>query len=120
MYFTRAYEPWAIKLENGVKGTLEKAGITVKRFSGSLLKEPEAIRTQAGQPFKVYTPFWRAVVNSGPPARPLKSPSAIKSVDRKVASGPPRRLGVAASVARLGRQVCARLGSLGKQAPTCG
>jgi deoxyribodipyrimidine photo-lyase len=86
VYFTRGYEPWAIRLENQVKDQLEKTGIGVKRFSGSLLKEPEAIRTQTGQPYKVYTPFWRAVVNSGPPSRPLKAPYAIKSIDTKLAT----------------------------------
>lgn len=86
VYFTRGYEPWASALETRVKDALEPAGVTAKRFSGSLLKEPEAIRTLAGEPYKVYTPFWRAVGNSGPPAKPLRAPASVKPVKSKLAS----------------------------------
>ena len=40
-----------------------------------LLYEPGAVRTQGGQPFKVFTPFWRAVIAQPEPPRPLPVPS---------------------------------------------
>ncbi len=83
---TRAYEPWATQLETSLNKILAGADLELKRYSGALLKEPEAIRTQAGDPFKVYTPYWRALNATGAPAQPLPPPSAIKAVRSKVAS----------------------------------
>ena len=56
---SRQYEPWARELEQQVHSALDERGITLKRFAGSLLWEPEQVQNQAGLPFKVYTPFWR-------------------------------------------------------------
>jgi deoxyribodipyrimidine photo-lyase len=77
VYFSRAYEPWARAAEEAVKQRLGSDGIEVKRFAGAMLREPEEVRTKAGEPFKVYTPFWRASIALGPPARPLPAPDAI-------------------------------------------
>jgi deoxyribodipyrimidine photo-lyase len=57
---TRCYEPWAGTLEIEVKALAEKHGATFHRFAGNLLFEPESVRTQAGEPFRVFTPFYRA------------------------------------------------------------
>ncbi len=86
IYCSRGYEPWAARLEASLHDQLGSSGIAFKRFSGTLLKEPESVRTQAGEPFKVYTPFWRALNASGPPADPLKAPRALKNVKTKLAS----------------------------------
>jgi deoxyribodipyrimidine photo-lyase len=83
---SRCYEPWAARLETALKDKLAASSIELKRYSGALLKEPEAIRTQAGEPFKVYTPYWRALNAGGVPAQPLPRPDAIKTVKSKLAS----------------------------------
>jgi deoxyribodipyrimidine photo-lyase len=56
---SRQYEPWARQLEENLHVTLRSAGVELKRYSGSLLWEPESVKNLAGQPFKVFTPFWR-------------------------------------------------------------
>ena len=38
----------------------EARGLACPRFGGGLLFEPEAVRTKAGDPFRVFTPFYRA------------------------------------------------------------
>jgi len=86
LYFTRAYEPWSRALEERVRTRLAAAGVEVKRFAGALLHEPEDVRTKAGAPFQVYTPFWRAVIARGAPARPLDAPSRIPMPRRRIAS----------------------------------
>ena len=73
VYCSRQYEPWAHELESSAHQALAKRGVTVKRFPGTLLWEPEAIATQAGTPFKVFTPFWRACHQAPPPATPRES-----------------------------------------------
>ena len=77
VYFSRGYEPYAVSLEADLKSMLEIRGITCKRFSGALLREPEDIRTNAGGMFKVYTPFWRALSSGFSAVRPVAAPETI-------------------------------------------
>ena len=74
VYVTRSYEPWARQLEEEVAGRLETAEKTFRRFAGGLLFEPELPKTKAGDPFKVFTPFYKACLALDPPKRPLPRP----------------------------------------------
>lgn len=40
---------------------LNQHGFSVQLFSSDLLHDPAAVRTGSGGPFRVYTPFWRAL-----------------------------------------------------------
>jgi deoxyribodipyrimidine photo-lyase len=60
VHCTRRYEPWAAEQERRLHEAMENHGISVKRFPGALLHEPGTVLTQAEEPFKVFTPFWRA------------------------------------------------------------
>ena len=82
IYFSRAYEPWAQALEQDLKTACDAAGIALKRFSGALLREPEDIRTQGGQPFKVYTPFWRALSAGFVPSKATAAPAHLAAPDK--------------------------------------
>lgn len=73
----RRYEPWAIAQEREVKAALDAAGVALQRFGGALLVEPEQIGTQTGAPYKVYTPFWRALSSGLEATAPLKAPKSI-------------------------------------------
>ena len=68
VYCSRCYEPWAAALEEDLHATLREAGVAFKRYPGSLLFEPEAIRTQSDGPYKVFTPFWKACLQQAAPA----------------------------------------------------
>jgi len=82
VYFTRDYAPWSGKLETQVRAACEAAGAACHRYGGYLMHEPEAIRTAAGQPYKVYTPFSRAAMvaapNRAPRPRPKIEPPKVK------------------------------------------
>lgn len=91
LYFSRQYEPWAASDEAAIQAELQSADggdVDVRRFSGSLLKEPEDIRTKQGGPYKVYTPFWRALNEHGAPRNPLPRPEAIPTVQQDIKSDP--------------------------------
>lgn len=77
VYCSRSTEPWAAKLERRVHDDLAKQGITLKRFGGALLHDPDQLTTQAGGPFKVYTPFWRALRQQTEIGRPLPAPDKL-------------------------------------------
>ena len=77
VYATRRYEPWAAEEENRLAERLVATGVEFRRFGGTLLFEPEAIRTQSGGPFRVFTPFHRACLAAPPPAAPLAIPDVL-------------------------------------------
>jgi deoxyribodipyrimidine photo-lyase len=71
--WNRCYEPFAITRDTAIKSALQEQGVEVESFNGSLLHEPWDVKTGAGGPFKVYTPFWRAC-RGRPFAVPLRKP----------------------------------------------
>jgi deoxyribodipyrimidine photo-lyase len=77
VFFTRTYEPWAVALEDTLKANFDKAGVAFKRYGGALLREPEEMRTQAGDVYKVYTPFSRALMRDFSPAKSLPAPKTL-------------------------------------------
>ncbi len=77
VYCSRSFEPWAARLEGTLKQRLEETGVTVHRLSGTLLVEPEEVRTQAGDPFRVYSPFARAVEALPAVRDPLPAPAGV-------------------------------------------
>ncbi|MGQ0673919.1 MAG: cryptochrome/photolyase family protein [Hyphomicrobium sp.] len=78
VHCSRGYEPRQIALETSLKAALASKGIELKRFAGRLLREPEDIRTKDGNPYKVYTPYWKALSSGWSPAQPLPRPRAIQ------------------------------------------
>ncbi|MEM7540544.1 MAG: deoxyribodipyrimidine photo-lyase [Pseudomonadota bacterium] len=60
LFFQRRYEPWARGLEDRIHAALS-AKLTVKRFGGHLLQDPERARTGGGKPYRVFTPYWKSV-----------------------------------------------------------
>jgi deoxyribodipyrimidine photo-lyase len=75
--FTRGYEPWAVALEKALAAAFQANGVECHRFPGHLLNEPEALRTKSGEPFKVFTPFYKAGLTKEPYPRPLPAPDSI-------------------------------------------
>ena len=76
IFWNRCYEPADIARDKALKADLSASGIAVKSFGASLLAEPWEVKTAAGDPYKVFTPFWRTL--SGMEiARPLPAPRAL-------------------------------------------
>ncbi len=74
IFASRQYQPWAAEIEHAVRDIAAEHGAEFRRYPGTLLFEPEDIRTGSGTPFKVFTPFWRACLKSTPPKAPLAIP----------------------------------------------
>ena len=79
VFWNRRYDPQGIAIDSALKSTLKEQGVTAKSFAGQLLHEPTLIRTGAGGPFKVYTPFWRAFSANPEPRPPFESPNKINN-----------------------------------------
>lgn len=80
IYWNRLYEPDAIVSNMQIKFELEKQGIDVKSFNGTLLFEPWTIANQKQKPFQVFTPFWKTCCKLGEPKPPLPKPKYAKDL----------------------------------------
>lgn len=65
------------EVDAALKSRLTAAGITVTSFAASLLYEPWKITSGSGEPYRVFTPFWRACLASGDPRPPLPAPASL-------------------------------------------
>ncbi len=77
VYWNRRYEPWAIARTEPLKAALTARGIEARSFNAALLREPWTIKTQTGGPYRVFTPFWRALRAIGAEAPGLHAPERI-------------------------------------------
>ena len=84
--WNRCYEPYAIARDKLLKADLTDAGVTVQSFNGALLAEPWTIRNGSGEPYKVFTPFWRALARFAPFAASLPAPGVMKPFGKPLAS----------------------------------
>jgi len=82
IHCTRCYEPWASTLERRLNEHLAGDGVVLKRYGGRLLYEPEVLKTHHGEHFKVFSPFWRAMLSLDPPRLPIPPPQAMQAPSR--------------------------------------
>lgn len=59
--WNRRYEQPQRNVDAEVKRVLREQGLEVESFNSSLLNEPHTVATGSGQPYKVYTPYWKMV-----------------------------------------------------------
>jgi deoxyribodipyrimidine photo-lyase len=59
VYWNRRYEPAVRKRDTALKAALAADGIEAKSFNSALLFEPHTIKNKQGNPFQVFTPYWR-------------------------------------------------------------
>ncbi|HEY0013288.1 MAG TPA: deoxyribodipyrimidine photo-lyase [Allosphingosinicella sp.] len=71
------YEPWWRRLERQVGQEMD-----LVLHAGSVLAPPEQVRTGAGSPYRIYTPYWRALQAYLPPSEPLEAPLRLQPPDR--------------------------------------
>jgi len=86
LYLARRYEPWAAAQEAALHQDLTADGVSVHRYGGTLVAEPEAIHTAQGTPFKVFTPFYRTVVKSLPAPQPVAAPPRVPAPESRIES----------------------------------
>ncbi|MCW2381882.1 MULTISPECIES: cryptochrome/photolyase family protein [unclassified Sphingobium] len=66
------YEPWWRQAEKAVARSHE-----LILHDGNYLMPPGAVTTGSGGPYKIFTPFWRALREVMPPAQPVPAPDTV-------------------------------------------
>ncbi len=77
VYWNRRYEPWSVQRDRKIKTDLREFGIAAESFAADMLAEPWEVKTGAGKPFSVFTPFWKALLARGAPRPPLDTPDLL-------------------------------------------
>mgnify|MGYP006272380753 CR=1 FL=1 len=77
VYWNRRYEPQSIERDTKVKTALRDQGVEANSFNASLLFEPWQIETKQGGCYKVFTPYWKAMLNRPEAEAPLDAPSPL-------------------------------------------
>lgn len=73
--WNRRYEPAAIERDKRIKSALCDSGLAVTSHNAALLFEPWNVATKQGDPYKVFTPFWKATQTLDEPPRPRDAPA---------------------------------------------
>jgi len=77
VFWNRCYEPFAVARDRDLKTALKARGLGANSFNASLLFEPHEVLNRSGEPFKVFSPYWRACRAMGDPPPPSKAPKTI-------------------------------------------
>lgn len=88
VYWNRCYDAPSMERDSKIKEVLTQQEIDVESFNGGLLHEPWAIKNQAGDFFKVFTPYWNKCKQSLIPPEPKQvttKPSMLHISSEKLA-----------------------------------
>ena len=80
VHWNRLYEPAIRARDEQIKAALKADGIIARSHNSALLFEPWSLKTQADQPYRVFSPFWR---------NGLEGPSRgrLRDIDRSCHAG---------------------------------
>jgi deoxyribodipyrimidine photo-lyase len=86
VYCNQLEEPWARHQQDAVENRLRADRRALVVGNAALLFDIGSVTTQAGLPFRVFTPFWRACLQERPPPSPLDAPDRLPPVDEAIGS----------------------------------
>lgn len=81
VYWNRRYDPRGIAIDRPLKETLADRALTVESFAGQLLHEPMRLLSTSSRPYRVFTPFWRAIESGHEPEPPIDEPARLTAPD---------------------------------------
>jgi deoxyribodipyrimidine photo-lyase len=81
--WNRRYGEAERAIDTELKSSLREAGLEVESFHASVLTEPWTVTTGQGGWYKVFTPFYRAVLAKPGPRAPLPAPTADDGLTAK-------------------------------------
>ncbi|MBP7623825.1 MAG: deoxyribodipyrimidine photo-lyase [Xanthomonadales bacterium] len=81
VHWNRLYEPAAIARDQTIKQQLKADGFIAESHNAALFVEPWQVSTQTGQPYRVFTPFWRNAVTKIADVLPLPAPNDLRFAD---------------------------------------
>jgi len=81
VFWNRRHEPAIDQRDTRIRRELRQLGLRAEAFNGSLLFEPWQLETRAGDPFRVFTPFWKAALQAWNPPGLQPAPDHLPTMD---------------------------------------
>ncbi|MGN2243290.1 cryptochrome/photolyase family protein [Frateuria sp. GZRR33] len=75
VYWNRQYEPASIARDTHLKAALQAQGVAVHTHNAALWSEPWTVATRQGDPYRVFTPYWRTLRPQLTAQAPLPEPA---------------------------------------------
>ncbi len=69
VHWNTVHEPWALALDHEVRNTLGET-VVCHAHTAQLIFDPAIVRNQQGKPFRVFTPFWKHLLQQEAPPEP--------------------------------------------------
>ncbi len=85
--WNRCYEPAAVERDGQTRGALEKQGCELSIHTSALLREPWEHLKRDQTPYRVFTPFWKALYDLGPARQTIAAPRSLPAPDIRGVSG---------------------------------
>jgi deoxyribodipyrimidine photo-lyase len=82
VFWNRRYEPASIAHDHELQATFRERGLAADSFNGNLLFEPGTILNGNGQPFQIFTAFWRACLSKPIAPQSKDAPRNLPSPER--------------------------------------
>jgi deoxyribodipyrimidine photo-lyase len=82
VFWNRLYEPAARERDRAVAAALKERGVRIGHSNAALLWQPGSICTKQGDPYRVFTPFWKACRKAEAPGAPRPAPDELSSPER--------------------------------------
>lgn len=79
LHFNRRFEPTDLATDAAVVTEAQRLGIEVHEHRGNRLHEPWSLKTLKGDPFRVFTPFWRRLAESYRPPSEYAKPERLSA-----------------------------------------
>ncbi|GBC93963.1 Deoxyribodipyrimidine photo-lyase [bacterium HR15] len=77
VYWNRRYEPQLQARDEYIVRILRARGIEIQVFNSYLLHQPETLLTETGQPYTVFTRFWKRFLQQVEVPVPLSAPTRL-------------------------------------------
>jgi deoxyribodipyrimidine photo-lyase len=82
IYCSQLFDPTSRRDEEELERPLKARGAMLHRCPGNLLFPSYEIKTRSGEPYQVFTPFWRACTELPEPREPLAAPARLRPVEQ--------------------------------------
>lgn len=98
VHFAESLEPDTQTRDETIEHTLNPGGIETERYPGNLLWPVGTVLTKNGDPYQVFSPFWRAGLATDAPGAPVPAPRRLLSPAKAPDSLPLADLGLLPTV----------------------
>ena len=81
VFWNRRHEPDIDRRDTTIRRALRELGLRAEAWNSGLMFEPWHLETRAGDPFRVFTPFWNAARRQWTSSAPIPAPAALPHFD---------------------------------------